>query len=1170
MQHTSPATRLGYIVVLLALVLSLAYAYPTGAGNGAAVAAPSANSVEAQASAAPPVINPAGGPVKADAPSKPSRQADIPAVDFNKPLRVIVQLADPPLASYTGGITNLAATSPLRTGAPRLDVDSAPSRAYLSYLAQQQAAFRSELTKAAPSAKVDYTYQVALNGLAVKTTLGQMPAIQKLPGVKAVTVEREYKLNMDASIPLIGLGSGQLGYPGWVDAGLWDVVGGHQNAGTGLKVADVDTGLDFSHACFNPAGYSYPAGFPKYDPGNQTLVNPKVIVARAYFRPDDPPVFSNNAQDDPLEGDGGHGTHTAGTMVCNYGTQTPYSGLRMSGVAPRAYLMVYRVFYASAAGDRSAFDPELLRAVEDVIRDGADVLNNSWGGTSLTTIADDPLVQAYSAAVDAGIAVVFSAGNSGPGSATAGSPGIGPKFITVGASTTNRTFTTTVSVDSVTPTVTIPPTVTNILARSVTQVSVTAPMIDLEVEGYADPLACPVADGGLGSLPAPLVSGKIVVVRRGVCALVDKVSNARDGGAVGVIIRNVPGGATTLPLINPVLPTAHIALAGGENLKAFLAVVKAASATAEGTIHGPAVLAYTDAPDTIADFSSRGPTPELGLKPDLVAPGVNILSSVSYAPGFDFFQGTSMAAPHVTGAAALLRQIHPSWTPVQIASALIGTTARPGSLGSNPSNRGAGRLDLSHANDPGLTFNPPNLSFGLAIAGMTYTRTVTAMDMTGAGGVYTVTAGAAAGPAPLLPATITVPPGGTANFDVVFQPLAAGSAYGDINVTDGTPNHTIHFSYIARILEDLPAADVLLIDDDNSADPTCGAPDVSGYYTRTLTNLGLTYSIWEVTPPNYVIDFTLARRYSKVVYFTGSAGGCSNLSLYQNQMRNYLASGGKMLITGQDIGILDAFLLSNFGLTFNPPLFFGAYVVQDSLFPAGPPVPAVTGDRLFAPYLAGQNYDISTAGDGAGNQDSVDELRAALFSDTDALPILDASPVTSTIALGHVGTRMSSEPTLERMAGKEPWTHLGYRTQYLSFGLEGVNNNTGFNSREELMDRLLSWYDDQVSVSLDQPAYFVSGPNKPITVTATAATSVMTTTTGFQNRVLLYRWDFGDGTAIQETDTPWAAHGYANSGQYNVRVEVIDAFGHHALSATSRLQAGYRLYLPFIISQHTP
>ncbi len=1110
--------------------------------------------------------NPVDPDGKLGSAAKPAK----PQVAPDANVRVIIRLMDAPLASYVGGIDGLKAASPVATGKARLDVSSPESQSYLSYLASVQEEFRNRLAQTLPEARVQREYRLAFNGFAVRVPVEKIRALRQMDGVAAVTLEREYHLDMDESLPLIGLGSGTLGGT-WTDSGLWSAVGGHANAGAGIKIADVDSGITIGHPCFDGTGYTYPSGFPKYDPGYAGFVNGKVIAARAYFRPNDPPVLPGTPADDPsADLAGGHGTHTAGTMVCNYGTQSPYSGLKISGVAPKAYLMVYRVFYRSLSGSNSASDPELLAAIEDAIADGADVVNNSWGSTALTTVADDPLVQAYGAAVDAGLVVVFSNGNAGPGAATVSSPATGPKVISVGATTTSRTFTATVSATSTTsPTLTIPVTVTNMIARSLVTQTVSAQTIDLAAQGYADSLACPAADGGLGPLPSSLASGRIVVVQRGVCALVDKVANAAAGGAVGVIIRNVASGATTLPLINPVLPTAHVLQADGDNLFNWLSSLKTQGITATFTITGPAMLDYSNLEDTVASFSSRGPTPEMDLKPDISAPGVNLLSSVSYGNLFDFFEGTSMAAPHVTGATALLKQLHPDWTPAQIKSALMSTAVQPAALGTNPTNRGAGRLNLGDPEatnvgsptDPGLTFDNPSLSFGLITVGQVAIKTVTAKDVTGLGGVYTVTAVASSGAfTPTVPMTISVPASGTTTFDVVLTAGATGDAFGNINLTDGTVTHTLHIPYWVRRIADLGPADVFLIDDDNSTSGLC-ANDFLGIYTQTLTNLGKSYVIWDVDANGFNIDFNQLRRYSKVIYFTGDMGCGGDLSFFPTSLRNYLANGGRMLITGQDIGFWDDFYLTNFGASFNPQLFFGAGYVQDNLYSASTPVPAVVGDNAFSSYLAGQSYDLrTTTGDGAHNQTSVDEIVAQFYTDVDALPILTTSAVTTTLELGHLGTRMSSEPTIERVKGEELWTHLGYQTELLSFGLEGVNNNTGFNTREELLDRLLAWLDDTVTVSFNAPSYFVSATNTTLTVTA--STSVTTTTTGLVNDIVLYRWDFGDGTPIQTTSTPSAVHGYTND-TYTAYVEAQDAFGHRAVAHVT-VQASIRLYLPLV------
>ena len=170
--------------------------------------------------------------------------------------------------------------------------------------------------------------------------------------------------------------------------------------------------------------------------------------------------------------------------------------------------------------------------------------------------------------------------------------------------------------------------------------------------------------------------------------------------------------------------------------------------------------------------AAAGPTPEHDIKPDMSAPGVNILSLVSLRTGSSLYPGTSMAAPHVTGAAALIKQLHPDWTSAQIKSALMTTTAQPATLGANPTvaRRRPSRSGCTR-NDPGLTFDKPSLSFGLTVVGNTYTKTVTAKDVSGAGRhLHRVCCRQLpAALTPVVPASITVPANGTATFDVVIS-----------------------------------------------------------------------------------------------------------------------------------------------------------------------------------------------------------------------------------------------------------------------------------------------------------------------------------------------------------------------------------------------------------------
>lgn len=648
--------------------------------------------------------------------------------------RWILQLEDPPLARYTGGITGLRATASQATGAIRLDTTTSAAQAYLAYLEAQQALVISALQQVVPGAYAERDYQVIFNGLAVNLPLPDEEAdrwLTNLPGVKAVFRERTYYPDMFASLPLIDAPA------------LWETVGGQSEAGRGVLLASIDYGIHPDNPCFNPTGYVYPPGFPKFDTSPSAppfTTTEKIIVARAYFRDDDPPVAGDAGTWPGPERDNSHGTHTSGSMGCIPNTLATVDGITktISGVAPAAYLLSYKVFYASAdTFPPSAANIELIAAIEDAVADGAQIVNNSWGGYD----ADPPLEAAYDAAWDAGLVIVFSAGNDGPDPSTISLPHLEDP-IYVGASTTGA-FVSSRRV-KVTGPGTVPGNLTNIGARggkALGQAVGPAPLVDVAT----------VTVGGINTLcdtetitPTNALSGTIAVISLGSCGndatfadIGEKVANAKEAGAIYTILYS----NTTDDISASVTPGSRshegvlIGRTDGENIRQWIA---GAGGAAEGQIEFVTGVA-SNIPDRLALFSARGPI-EQYIKPDLVAPGVYIVSAgygegsgEEVHKGFGLSTGTSMAAPHVSGAAAVLKQLHPAWTPLQIKSALMSTAAidlldhdgsEVGVL-----DRGAGRIDLGRAGDPGLTFDKPSLSFGVISPAVMRSITVTATDV---------------------------------------------------------------------------------------------------------------------------------------------------------------------------------------------------------------------------------------------------------------------------------------------------------------------------------------------------------------------------------------------------------------------------------------------------------
>jgi hypothetical protein len=408
----------------------------------------------------------------------------------------------------------------------------------------------------------------------------------------------------------------------------------------------------------------------------------------------------------------------------------------------------------------------------------------------------------------------------------------------------------------------------------------------------------------------------------------------------------------------------------------------------------------------------------------------------------------------------------------------------------------------------------------------------------------------------------------TATFNLVLTPAATGAGYGKVVLADHagvTP--TLHIPYWARKVTAVANKDFLVIDDDGSVSPPSPAcPDYQSVYTSTLTSLGYTYDVVDISLAN--IDWNKALQYSKgIIYFEGT-GACSssilNYSTNPNSLRNYMVAGGKMIIFGQDVMSFDAYAatgaLTAYGYSsFSPSLFFGANFVQEDLFRGSIPVPAVVGDKTYSSFLSmfAIGLDPSTAV-------SIDEIAASMYNDLDTMPILSSVPLGTALLNGTVGTRSSAEPTLERVLGTAPWFRALHRGELLSFGLQDMVDGSDspiLNSRSDLLDQLISWLGDETSAVFNKASYFSSQPSIAV------AFSVATDST--IGDVLQCRFDFGDGSPVQ-TVSPGAGgtcsvnHKFPNMGDYHTLVEVMDSYGHKAVVGPTVVQIGYQILMPFV------
>jgi hypothetical protein len=716
-------------------------------------------------------------------------------------VRVIVGLPLAPLAASPW--RSLAAQG----GARKLNVASGAARLYLARVLAAQRVAATKLRRAIPEARIGRRFQVVLDGLTVSLPATKLPQLVRLGFVRKIYPSLRYHLATDTSPSVIGADE------------LHALTGAR---GDGIKIGIVDDGVDNTNPFLNPSGYSYPPGFPK---GGRKWTTPKVIVARAFPGP-------NSGRPGRLALDreaSFHGTHVAGIAAGDAGTCSP--GGRdhpptcgLSGVAPRAYVGNYRVFNVPTPIGHVANTPEVAAAFEFAVRDGMDVINFSGGGAE-TEPANDALVEVVRNVAAAGVVSVISAGNDRDdfGMGSIGSPGSAPEAIAVAAVSNTHVFAPTLSVRALGA----PDTVTRIPVagsggtRFPRAFSLTARrLVDLEtltgVGGTpVDPRVCGPDDDTNNETKSPLrpgsLTGAIALASRGHCTFVSKAIRAARAGAIGlVLVDNRPGEANDIP-IELELPAGMISDLDGARLRAYLATTGGAT---DVTIGNSLERVDTGRSGVVTSFSSGGPTAFAHLlKPDVSAPGGQILSSTlpefSGGSPFEVFDGTSMAAPHVTGSAALLLQLHPGWTPQQVKSALISTagaawadTARANEAAVTLG--GAGLVDLPRAADPQLFTEPASLSFqdlDVNHGGDSRALLVRVTDAGGGAGTWQVqlapqatSSGASLDVAPAL----AVPPGGEADLVAVArgrEGAAVGEDYGFILLRRGDVTRKIPYEF---------------------------------------------------------------------------------------------------------------------------------------------------------------------------------------------------------------------------------------------------------------------------------------------------------------------------------------------------------------------------------------
>lgn len=553
-------------------------------------------------------------------------------------------------------------------------------------------------------------YQYGGNGFALRMDATEAQRLRDLPGVRSVVADSVQVLHTDAGPRWIGV------EPVWAGT-----VGGAPNRGEGVVVGVIDTGISASHPAFAATGQD---GFTHVNPRGRRF---GLCTSTAASRCNDKLIgihdFTQEGNRDGSDLDG-HGTHVAATAAGNVyagalSAPTSNVALNLSGVAPHANLISYKACTADG-NNGTCTGSALLAALDQAIADGVDILNYSIGGTSRDPwglLAQNSDVRSMLNARAAGIVVVVSAGNGGPLPGSISAPANAPWVLAAANSTHDRVFET-----ELTELTGLAPPRISFKGQSLSVgMTGTAPIVLGESRGHA---LCSTGTGidfpptgASNPFAAGSLNGLIVVCDRGVASRVAKGFNVRAAGAVGMVLVNTAAEGESIVADGHYLPSTHLGATSGEVLKNWLRTTP----DARGRITATRAASDPAAGDILSASTSRGP--DLGgagvLKPNLAAPGTGILAADHQSAGVVSKSGTSMAAPHIAGAAALIKAVRRDWGPDQIMSTLV-LSAIPGT-GSDGTGRpltplttGNGRTQVQAALGAGLYLPLPAAAFGSA------------------------------------------------------------------------------------------------------------------------------------------------------------------------------------------------------------------------------------------------------------------------------------------------------------------------------------------------------------------------------------------------------------------------------------------------------------------------
>ena len=909
--------------------------------------------------------------------------------------------------------------------------------------------FENRLRKLSPDIIARRRFTGLLNGISLEMPGRIAPRIRALPEVLAIVPNRKYNRLLTKSNDLMN------------SSFAWQLSGGQSNAGKGIKIGIIDTGIDNTHIMFDDEGYELPGGFPL---GDTNFTNNKIIVARVFTKNGD------SSEDSTPSDRNGHGTHAASCAAGSLNTISPL-GL-ISGVAPNAYLGNYKVF----TSDFTTLE-QIIGALEACVEDGMDIVNLSLGSESYINTLLDPEALAIKNAIKAGVVVVAAAGNSGE-TETIGAPGQIPEVITVGSLTNahNGELSDEMSIAMM-----------NVYAdgREILngEEVVLAPDLDffsrpflgrfelIDADNYdgrsfggdQDGLVCESLLGGYAE-------NKWVLVQRGICTFTAKIDHVQEVGGWGALIYNnsdAEEGPDEL-LWKPSAPGTQIpSYFSSRNTGLLIKDAIANSSIVEVEFYPAVPLEREQTPFGLSTFSSLGPSLSYSVKPEIVAIGegsyaatqddfpgefpYSFLEQTAFdLSGFSFSNGTSFSSPRVAGAAALIKQMNPTWKPEDIKSAIVISAERPSNIASmSGMERGGGHIDPGKAMNLPLIIIPATISWAnLLVDNPTESeRTVSLRNVSDQ--LQSVFISMELSRTELIESIDIVPnqfdlaPSESIEvllrlkFNPPSQPGEFEDISGDVVVDMDSQAEALRVPVWARIMNvPAPQGNVLLIDDD-------GSDSIESQYIEAINLAGYESTLWDVNALNAYPSFEYMQNFEAVSWFmaTTSLNAISDSEMqvlqfnyrirFNVELTRYLAQGGRLLISGMDWSDQQERTL------------FGQQVLHILGFKHDPFVNYSVDGEILSQETTLDISEIADSPIGLGISGLTAEFDANVPNMSDIL-VLDSSDA----AKPALFTNQNSEDVIGITAETG-----SYRAVFFAFALERISNN----GMDMVMKNSLDW-----------------------------------------------------------------------------------------------------------------